>query len=646
MQPAHLAKVWIGISTILLFYTLNTWTSSQGGEALFRIALLSKAAGAGALFGIAVGSTLLALAAFIGRSYAMQHGVSWSDRVPRVWLTDLDVGTRGGRTYQFIVLVIFAVLPAAALVHFWQALQQQNLCDRLAPNAPVTLWQWSWNSLAADRFRLSATRPDCSDGVTFFPGLEPVVLAAFTLLAYVGLFCQFAAIFRPRNTVPPSAMVRREPAEPPLSAVDESLDFIDRDDILGQINTAFAKRDPLYFEKRGQARERLKELAETIQKFVEAKAPMHCAMQVWLEAKALTNYGENWSRVHDLIDRLERLTQKPDPSPLRQADDGSWGGCYQDFYFKLEPTVDALRPQALKGEPIKPLRFMQHLQDPAIVLAILYELQITDIGATGRNCRDELGAMISGLSQLIFKDEIRALLKNPAFGFDVRPALEESYRDFLRQTQHPRTGYWGPWYRFDGRLVMVQDLSFTFHIVNYLSGDVERWGAIIDTTLAIRELIYPAGWRPSAQERYSNHNNYDVIQIFAFGWSHMTRAQKTNASQAVVDMLEWCLGKSLQGDGFDDDASVDSYYYGVRFLDRAGVWDPAARFWLVGLDMPAPEVDPVDLVVRLSRGFDAVRDDSAESETVSGILDRACWLTGRGYADRSGNCQVGGKNSK
>src|SRR5262249_45615408 len=141
------------------------------------------------------------------------------------------------------------------------------------------------------------------------------------------------------------------------------------------------------------------------------------------------------------------------------------------WYRKLEPTVDALQG-ALPSVGLKPLRFMQRLADPGRVLDYLYRLQITDIAGTGSNNRDELGAVQSALSQLIFKDQLRELMESQDLGFSVSNELQAVYADYLDQTQHPRTGYWGPWYRFDDKLVPVQDLSFTFHIVQYRAGNI------------------------------------------------------------------------------------------------------------------------------------------------------------------------------
>ena len=405
-------------------------------------------------------------------------------------------------------------------------------------------------------------------------------------------------------------------------------DFVTRENILSEINKAFLSRHADYNERRKEARAALKKSSNKIDNFIKAGAPMHCALQVFNEAKWLTNYAEAWDRVAALCRKLEFLTQEPDYSPLRQCEDGSWGRFYRTPFLKIEPTVDALQSQSIQAEPIKPLRFMKHLQKPEALLALLYRLQISEIGVTGLNLRDELGAMLSNLSQLIFKDEIRALLANPAFGFKITPRLEDIYRDFLKQTQHPRTGYWGPWYRFGDRLVMVQDLSFTFHNVSYHSGHIDRWSEVIDTTLAIRTLTYPGGWRPQdGTEPFNNHNNYDVIQIFFYGWPHMSHDQKSKACEAVHAMVTWCFASSLKGNSFAEDPTVDGYYYGVRFLDRAGYWDLSNRFWLYGGRTMPPGPDPYALANELAEGFEKVKDDSAESESVAAILDRSLRLT-------------------
>jgi len=234
--------------------------------------------------------------------------------------------------------------------------------------------------------------------------------------------------------------------------------FIDRDDVLSQIVGEFAARDPAYPDRRRALTQKLVPLTDQLSKLQESGHPMGCAEQIMLEVQWLLNYRDDWDRAERRLGELAISLADISQGEASQEEDGSWGSCYEEWYRKLEPTVDALQIAGLEASGLKPLLFMERFKDARAVLDHLYRLQITDIRANGRNERDELGAVQSALSQLIFKDELRETLKeNPALGFTISDELEAIYGDYLQLTQHPRTGYWGPWYRFSGRLVMVQD---------------------------------------------------------------------------------------------------------------------------------------------------------------------------------------------
>jgi hypothetical protein len=70
----------------------------------------------------------------------------------------------------------------------------------------------------------------------------------------------------------------------------------------------------------------------------------------------------------------------------------------------------------------------------------------------------------------------------------------------------------------------------------------------------------------------------------------------------------------------------------VRFLDRLGFWDVARRFWSRRPPPLPPGIDSAGaLAERLSVTFEALRDESQQSQTVRGILRTAkCMAEGDG----------------
>jgi hypothetical protein len=86
---------------------------------------------------------------------------------------------------------------------------------------------------------------------------------------------------------------------------------------------------------------------------------------------------------------------------------------------------------------------------------------------------------------------------------------------------------------------MIEDLSFTFHGVSDQSGNIANWPLVIDTTLPIKPLRYPTGWKPDVDTQYSNHNNLDVLTILSLGWPRMPSARKDEARAEIAAMLDW-----------------------------------------------------------------------------------------------------------
>jgi len=410
---------------------------------------------------------------------------------------------------------------------------------------------------------------------------------------------------------------------------------IDRDDLKPKINAEFLARDPAYSSKAAALGNRLTRLNATLQACLDAHHILPASQQMALEAQWLINYTDDWPRATSALDRLEASLGGDDQPPLAQGVDGSWAPGCQEWYRKLEPTVDALQRDELTAAALRPLLFMRPLQDADFTIQYLDSLRVSRIRDTGRNNRDEFGAAITALSQLVFKPELRALLiKRPELGFTISPELDKRYTDWLWKLQSPNTGFWGPTYHFPDGDVEVQDVSFTFHVVHYVSSDparaVPNLLQIGQTALAIKKMRYPNGWIVNKPEKgpplYSDHNNYDIATLFSAAWSQLSDSLRDQARPALQEILTWCLTNSLSDDHFvraDGETDVDAYYYGTRFLDVIGFWQPANAFWTTAaapMKIP-PKLQPLAIVKKLFSCFEAQFDDrSEEAETVRKVL--------------------------
>ena len=415
---------------------------------------------------------------------------------------------------------------------------------------------------------------------------------------------------------------------------------IDLPPVMAKIRAAFIARDKDYLSKKWGLGGQLEELNARINKLIATPFKLPVSQRISLEAQWLINYTDDWGRAQSTLDLLE-ASLAPKDQPDLQQDDGSMGQGCTEFYRKLEPTVDFLQTDAvLKPEPgqeitLKPLTFMKWLMKPADVIDRLDKLRVSRIHQCGRNNRDEFGSMITSLAQLFFKSSLRdAFRLHPETGFTVSDASFTSLRDYLWSIQSSETGYWGPTYDFDGEVIEVQDLSYTFHVVKYYRSsddptrkDLPKTDRMVVTTEKVETFSYPNGLKPPPPD-FSDHNNYDLVTMFQQMWSIMLSDAKKKAGEEITTLIDWCLTTSLMGDIFaasKDMSTVNSYYYGVRFLLIAGFWPQQKPFWTTGpVPVPSSAPKPADLAARLLERFKKEFDDkSPNAKTVIKILTAA-----------------------
>lgn len=128
MTKRHLEKLFQTFGLVTLAIALNVLIVGQGGKALLDTPLLGDGHASQAFFGIVLVSSLLVLMSLVGALHAVRHGTAWHDRLPVVWLEDLDTRRWDGKLFQLVMIALLVVGPAVALFKFQDTVETGHLC--------------------------------------------------------------------------------------------------------------------------------------------------------------------------------------------------------------------------------------------------------------------------------------------------------------------------------------------------------------------------------------------------------------------------------------------------------------------------------------------------------------------------------------
>ena len=292
------------------------------------------------------------------------------------------------------------------------------------------------------------------------------------------------------------------------------------------------------------------------------------------EAEWRISCTSDYKAALDAVERLKAAVVCTDPPDgLTQDCGGSFAPGTDVFFLKLDRSTDQLlaRQWPWRLQPT----FLDRINDPGRMVTYLQDLCWSDVVRCGRDNRKELNLAVSVIARLVLQGGQAGYLSGPGFV----PVFER----FVRDWQDPETGFFGVTYIDDqGNAIRTTDLSLTFHTVRYAPHRVRWWQRLIDTLLGMKDQQYPEGWLENS--KMSDHNNYDVVELFFRGWPHMRSDQRRQASQEVAKMLDWCLEYSVRDTGEiinpdKGDMVMDSYYFAAAFLDTIGYFDASKRFW-------------------------------------------------------------------
>jgi hypothetical protein len=370
---------------------------------------------------------------------------------------------------------------------------------------------------------------------------------------------------------------------------------------MGSYNPKKALWDLLSVEEQelfNRAKHRMNEVEDSLAKLECRGVDTSYARDALYGLDYWVNCTTDRENVRKAFDHLNAAVDcKNPPGALIQDADGSFGTGTDVWFLKLDRSTDQLLARAWPWP--RPPVFLQCINDPVRMVTYLQDLCWSDVARCRRDTRKELNLAISVIARLVMKGGQAGYLSGPGF----YPAFVQ----FVHDWQDPVTGFFGITYIVDekGNQIRTRDLSLTFHMARYVPHLVRWWPRLIDTLLAIRTETYPQGWLNSGTTM-SDHNNYDVAELFYRGWLRMVPRQRGAASQAVKELLDWCLTNSVRPDGslVDPDKSdplPDSFYYAASFLDTIGYFDKAKRFWTKNTPLGDPAKIRAGMVAHLKK---------------------------------------------
>lgn len=357
------------------------------------------------------------------------------------------------------------------------------------------------------------------------------------------------------------------------------------------IRADMAAFNPNYRELMAPRRKALNALTAEIEEREAAGKKVTCSHQIAIETRWLMGYTEDFARIDTrLADLKESLGHPEKEARAEQEDprDGSWGGCYTEWFERLDASYDFLEMEKARGiSPKYPFRILDRVNSPEKLRAYFASITTSDVAHTGIDHRKELNAAFVDLIRLIMADE-------PA-GYHWDPRLKKELLNLtLNQYRNQQTGWWGESYIHNGQREQIDDLSMTFHIVIALHDDVPLKQKMATTLFALQNVNYPVGWSENGLQ--NNHDNMDAIVLMRASWSDMTPQQRKQGAAIIARMLHWCLTESLQPDGSfrpspgGDDSIEEGEHFGVAFLARIGYFDKTKRFW-TNDDFPDAQAD-------------------------------------------------------
>ena len=264
---------------------------------------------------------------------------------------------------------------------------------------------------------------------------------------------------------------------------------------------------------------------------------------------------------------------------------GGWATlCVESYWLQLEYTFNEVQALSEKGQsPRYSLAlFLERFSQPSSMLAYLKSLRRSRLSVTGTDNTLAQNIVLSNLVRLV----LRRWPLNYSWNAGIRPALVQ----YLQNSLDPTQSAWGQLYELQNdTVVFVPDLSTNFHLVKYLSaanvtfGPFFNWNSFASTLANLGSGPFPWGVRVLGGA-YWNHNNYDLVTLFANIWPHVDGASARNQLAITIESFTSFALSSLRPDGSwpvlpFDESQETAEYFGVSMLAVCGYFNVSECFW-------------------------------------------------------------------
>lgn len=190
MKPDQLNAVWRWAGLLTLTVAFDIWSETQGGPALFGAAI-SQAENKSLMLilGLLAVSLLVLLTTSAGRRYATDRDIRplpWHGRIPPTFFDSLDTRDPLARNMVCATLIIFLSVSISASIHFWLELSESLVrCGSTDDIHPLSLSAVRELVTLDDPCRIRDPGQISTDGVTWFPVVQPLIMAVIWLAALV-----------------------------------------------------------------------------------------------------------------------------------------------------------------------------------------------------------------------------------------------------------------------------------------------------------------------------------------------------------------------------------------------------------------------------------------------------------------------------